>query len=380
MKTLVFVFFDAGGGHRSAATAVSAILQRRPRPWDIALLNLQELLDPLDPFHRLAGVRLQDIYNRMLASGRTLGAGALLPPLHGLLRLYESRVVRQLERHWTKLGPAAVVSFVPHFNRALARSLRPAGTPLVTVLTDLADYPPHFWMEKESQYLVCGSDRAMEQARALGHPAHRTLRASGMILKPQFYDLPPLERGAERRKLGLDPDLPTGLVMFGGFGPPVMKKIAQALQHAPLELQLILICGRNDRLAAELRNLPGRMPMYVEGFTPNISYYMRLADFFVGKTGPGSISEAVAMHLPVVVERNVRTLPQERYNAQWIVENGVGIVLPHFGAIVDAVKTLLEPGALASYRDRCSRIRNRAVFEVADFLEQVATANGNAPA
>jgi 1,2-diacylglycerol 3-beta-galactosyltransferase len=55
-----------------------------------------------------------------------------------------------------------VVSLIPHFNRALRESVDRAGraTPLATVLTDIADYPPHFWLEKQDEYVICGSDKA----------------------------------------------------------------------------------------------------------------------------------------------------------------------------------------------------------------------------
>ena len=65
---------------------------------------------------------------------------------------------------------------------------------------------------------------------------------------------------------------------------------------------------------------------------------MSLADFFIGKPGPGSISEAVAMRLPVIVERNIWTLPQERYNADWVLERKAGLVLPNFRGIRGAVE------------------------------------------
>ena len=85
-----------------------------------------------------------------------------------------------------------VVSFVPHFNRALQESFERAfpGRPFVTVLTDLADYPPHFWIERKPQYFVCGTDKAVAQARAMGHADDRIFRASGMILHPRFYEAP----------------------------------------------------------------------------------------------------------------------------------------------------------------------------------------------
>src|SRR5436305_3363308 len=166
----------------------------------------------------------------------------------------------------------------------------------------------------------------MEKANNLGHWDDSVFRTSGMILNPRFYEPLEIDRAAERRKLGLDPARPVGLVMFGGQGSNAMFDIAGTLD----DIQLICICGKNEKLAARLRALKRSSPMVVEGFTEQVRYYMALADFFIGKPGPGSISEALAMKLPVIVERNAWTLPQERYNAEWVVQNQVGIVLKNF--------------------------------------------------
>jgi 1,2-diacylglycerol 3-beta-galactosyltransferase len=98
---------------------------------------------------------------------------------------------------------------------------------------------------------------------------------------------------------------------------------------------------------------------------------MHLADLFIGKPGPGSISEAVAMGLPMVVESNAWTLPQERYNAEWVSENKVGIVLASFRAIDIAVRALLTGDMLARYRANARALRNRAVFEIPDMLARI---------
>jgi len=155
-------------------------------------------------------------------------------------------------------------------------------------------------------------------------------------------------------------------VMFGGQGSNVMLEIARGL-----DTQLICICGKNEDLAARLRSLRRPSPMFVEGFTKQVPYYMRLADFFIGKPGPGSLSEALAMKLPVIVERNAWTLPQERYNAEWITDKGVGIVLPNFRGIGAAAAELLDPGNYARYRAAAEAQNNRAVFEIPDMLEKI---------
>jgi 1,2-diacylglycerol 3-beta-galactosyltransferase len=224
-------------------------------------------------------------------------------------------------------------------------------------------------MERQEQFVICGSERATAQARALGLRKDQIYKTSGMILHPKFYQPIAVDRSTERQRLGLDPGLPTGLVMFGGHGSSVMVKITRRLGASRLKLQLILVCGHNERLAAELRRIPGRK--YVEGFTTEIPYYMHLADFFIGKPGPGSISEALAMKLPVILECNARTLPQERYNAAWVVEKQVGLVLRSFRHITRTVEALLDPANFARFHSNAAALNNRAVFEIPGMLREI---------
>ncbi len=372
-RKLDLVYFNAGGGHRSAALALQSVISGLGLNWDVHLLNLQEILDGLDIFRKLTGIRLEDIYNLLLAKGWTLGSRQLLPLMHGIIRLYHPAQVKLLAKFWAERRPDMVISVVPNFDRALFQSLEKArpGVPFVTIMTDLADYPPHFWIEKQEQYLICGTNRAVEQARALGHQSSRVFRASGMILRPEFYEEQTSDRAAELQKLGLDPRLPTGLVLFGGQGSNVMLSIAERLGNSALDVQLILICGRNEKLQKRLERLRTRNRILVEGFTKQIPFYMHLSDFFIGKPGPGSVSEAAHMGLPVIVERNAWTLPQERYNAEWIREQGVGIVLNNFRGIAEAIEKLLAGGELQAMKTKLSTMQNRAVFEIPPMLEKI---------
>jgi 1,2-diacylglycerol 3-beta-galactosyltransferase len=123
------------------------------------------------------------------------------------------------------------------------------------------------------------------------------------------------------------------------------------------------------------------MPMLVEGFTRDVPYFMELADFFVGKPGPGSISEALAKQLPVIVQRNAWTMAHERYNTVWLEEQGAGMVVGNFSReIFDAVRNLLADGNYARFRARAAAVRNRAVFEIPDLLERVLASQHASPA
>jgi len=373
VKKIDFIYFDAGGGHRAAAMALKSVIDSQNRqtggePWEVRLVNLQEILDSLDIFRKITGLRLEDVYNQMLVKGWTLGSAQGLKFMHGVIRLYHEPTVRLLTAHWKETQPHLVVSLVPNFNRAMYQSLRSARpeAPYVTILTDFADYPPHFWMEAgQDQYFVCGTQKAVEQARSLGHTDNRIFAASGMILRPRFYEPVNVDHERERERLGLDPSLATGLVLFGGQGSKVMLEISERLP----DTQLIFICGRNAKLAERLKTLPAKAPRFIEGFTQEVPHYMALSDFFIGKPGPGSISEAVAMKLPVIVERNAWTLPQERYNAEWVRERHAGMVVSHFRSIEQSVKELLA--GLDSYRESVARIENRAVFEIPEMLAKI---------
>jgi hypothetical protein len=316
---------------------------------------------------------MEDVYNKLLAKGWTLGSEYLIAPMHAIIRLYHPAQVRMMANFWAKEPPDMVVSVVPNFNRALFQALRRVSpiNPYVTILTDLADYPPHFWMEKQDQYFICGTDRAVEQARSLGHPDNRILRTSGMILRPIFYQPITADRAAGREKLGLHRNKPTGIVLFGGQGSSVMLEIAKRLGNSSLDMQLILICGRNEKLATRIRALNTRIPLHVAGFTQEVPNFMHLSDFMIGKPGPGSISEAIAMKLPVIIEHNAWTLPQERFNTQWVHDRKFGIVVDNFRDIAAAVTQLLQPETYRSMKAAIGEIENRAIFEIPDMLERL---------
>ena len=374
MRKLTIIYHHAGGGHHSAADALKDTLAGQEHPWDVSLLDLQELLDPLDLVRRATGLRIQDTYNLILRRGWTRLTPQLLPLLIGTIRLYHSPIVKALRAYWAQHPADLVLSVIPHFNRAIGDSLRSDSerTPFVTLITDLADYPPHFWIEPESEYIIAGTEHARQQALAMGHPEGHIFRTSGMVLKPKFYEKTTVDRILERQRLGLEPDRPTGIVLFGGHGSHVMVDITRKLDEARSGVQLILICGHNQKLAAELKALQTRKPILVVGFTQSVDYYMALADFFIGKPGPGSISEALQLHLPVIVECNSRTMPQERYNAEWVTENGFGIVVRSFREIAPAVQRLLQSAPFNEFRRKANEYSNRALFEVPIILEKCA--------
>ncbi|MBD6619775.1 UDP-N-acetylglucosamine--LPS N-acetylglucosamine transferase [Komarekiella sp. 'clone 1'] len=376
MKKIDLVFVDAGGGHRSTANALYQVIKKYQPSLEPRLFNLEEteIVESMDIFKSITGILGTDFYNLMLKKGWTRFEALYLTLAKFSIRRQHSTGLRLLEKYWLERRPDLVVSCIPLLNRVLRESLKNTipDKPFVTMITDFADCPPNYWIEPQQQFLVCPTKRAFTQAQSLGHPQDKIFRTSGLVINPRFYE--PIgsdDRQIERQRLGLEPDLPTGFVMFGGQGSEVMIKIAECLQRSHLNIQLIFICGHNQKLASTLCLSQSRLPRFVETFTTQIPYYMHLSDFFIGKPGPGSISEALAMNLPVITECNASTLVQERYNAEWIVNNQVGIVVDNFRHIDKAVAKIIQPENLAYYRGNAALLNNKAVFEVVDIFNGI---------
>src|ERR1700676_3491916 len=143
-RKIHIVFHDAGGGHRNAATSLKSIIEQQNRPWQVELVQFQELTDRLDVLRRLTGIRIQEQYNTLLRNGWTLGATSLLRVLQMTIRIPHPAAVRLLTDYGREHPADLLVSVIPHFNRQLGQSWNAAcpGKPFVRLITDQGVFPP----------------------------------------------------------------------------------------------------------------------------------------------------------------------------------------------------------------------------------------------
>jgi 1,2-diacylglycerol 3-beta-galactosyltransferase len=374
-EVLLFTI-DAGGGHRAAARALAAAAEETGAPFRFRVESFQQTLLPLDVLKRATGVSLEDAYNLILRRQASALMVPLLRVMHAAIRVRRRALVRTLGS-WLRQPPrpAAVVSVFPNFNGILRDAIREAipGTPLVVVLTDLADFPPRFWIEPGLDRVVVGTDEGRDQAVAIGIPPHRVSRVSGMVMHPRFYRAGgPGVRGRVRGELGLREGEFALTLLFGGKGSPEMAPLAERLLGADPAFRVVAICGDNPALFERLAPLDaasgGRLVRL--GFTDRVAELLAASDLLVTKPGPGSLSEAFHQRVPVVVTRNVHTIPQERFNTDFVRDRGLGLVVAHWREIPGAARQLLrDPAELAAIGGRLAGLPpNRAVYEVIDIV------------
>lgn len=187
------------------------------------------------------------VYNWLLASGRA----KWIPAWHALGRvltnLNDTKLTEQFRNDLSKYKFDALISCVPFVNNLIASALatfRPTP-PLITIISDFENSEDHPWMQDHRQHLVCGTEMAVRQAEAFGHPSDRVYGTSGMLVHPSFYQPLKRDKAEEQRSVGLNPEWRTACILFGGYAPVFLPAIVNQLQNMEEPLNIIIMCGKS---------------------------------------------------------------------------------------------------------------------------------------
>jgi 1,2-diacylglycerol 3-beta-galactosyltransferase len=373
MKNIVVLYTEAGGGHKVAALALKDIIQKNP-DYQVILINpFEEMYEKFDIIKKFTGRSSETVYNEFVSAHENSLIRLLLISLLFKFNLifYRKKLIKEIEMNWKKIKFDMVVSVVPFINSLINDSLKNTLplVPFVTLPTDYSECANSIWFTSKEQFLICGTQKLLEQAIQKGHPPDRIFRTSGMIVRPAFYEISDDGRNAQKSRLGLRSDLKTGLVMFGMCGSDLMLQIAKKMNNTGLGIQVIFICGKNKIMKKRIDALPLDYPILTTESVDDVQNYMGVSDFFIGKPGGASISEAAIMKLPIIVELNSLTLLQEKYNASWVAENKIGLCVKNFSNIAQAVKEVLDK--LPDFKENYKQLSNRGIFEIPDILEKI---------
>ncbi len=400
-RTVLFLLSDTGAGHRSAANAIHNAMQLIEQQ----IAASQRSSGDLTASRRAGGhdpnwrALLVDVFaecGRFPLSKSPFIYGPAItysPRLYSQIFRMTNSVSRfnaawRLSQPFIRQGlihllersrPDVIVSVHPLLNHITLQVLRDVGLriPFITVVTDL--FSIHCsWIAPGVTACVVPTEAARRFAIAGGVPARR-VHLLGMPIDPKFSTTPtntPAERKAE---LGFDPALPVVLLVGGGDGAGGLGRAVAALSHERLNAQLAIVTGRNKQLFAELQRNKGqfRMPTHIFGFVNNMPDLMRAADVIVTKAGPGTLSEAMACELPIILTGAVPG--QEEGNVDFVLENEMGVLATTPQRIVTALHSLLDPDnpQLARMRENVRRLsKPRASFDIARLILSHVPAEG----
>jgi 1,2-diacylglycerol 3-beta-galactosyltransferase len=250
-------------------------------------------------------------------------------------------------------------------NHLTARAIKQSGRhiPFIVVITDPVTLHRAWVTHDVDQYIVA-TPEARENALKYGLPDDK-IKVIGMPIDPKFF-LRDKEKQVAREHEHLKPRAFTILLMGGGEGAGKMLEIIEEIDRQKLAVQLIVITGRNKSLETKLKKVSDKFsfPMRVFGFTDQVHELMAESDLIVTKAGPGTIAEAMAMGLPIII---TSWLPgQEEGNVEFVVRENVGRVSQDPDKVVEIIKEMQQPDEFAKYQENIKRVsRPQAAIEIA---------------
>ena len=334
---------DTGGGHRSAALALAAGINKFWKGESIAVRTIKAV----EESHHITE-KLVNIYNWVLRNKQHWmkyvywAMNRFRPETR---EFFHKRCVGYVSSQFEKWCPHIVVSVHPltqhMFGRILKELKLDKQIPLVTVVTD----PCYgFWKgwacDDVSLYMVANDD-ARRQLVDYGISPDK-IKVSGLPLHPKFHEVDEADAQNARRAFGLDPDKFTVFVNAGWVGGGNIPQIFRELVRGELDVQAIFLAGKNEELYKEAQEIArhAKFPVKVIGYSDEIEKLMHSANVMVSKLGGLTTFEALACRLPIIADITTPPMPQEAGTVKLLAGRGAGVLLERSADIVSVVRSL----------------------------------------
>ncbi|KHN37099.1 Putative monogalactosyldiacylglycerol synthase, chloroplastic [Glycine soja] len=328
-KKVLILMSDTGGGHRASAEAIkAAFYQEFGDDYQVFVTDLWADHTPW-PFNQLPRS-----YSFLVKHGplwKMTYYGTAPRVVHqSNFAATGTFIAREVAKGLMKYQPDIIISVHPLMQHVPLRILRSKGLlkkiVFTTVITDLSTCHPT-WFHKLVTRCYCPTTDVAQRALKAGLQQSQ-IKIFGLPVRPSFVK-PVRPKDELRRELGMDEDLPAVLLMGGGEGMGPIEATARALGDslydenigAPVG-QILVICGRNKKLANKLSSISWKVPVQVKGFVTKMEECMGACDCIITKAGPGTIAEAQIRGLPIIL--NDYIAGQEAGNVPYVVENGCG--------------------------------------------------------
>jgi 1,2-diacylglycerol 3-beta-galactosyltransferase len=328
---IVFYFSDTGGGHRSAAEAIIEALEL-----EYADLFTVEMVDFFKDYASGLFRQVPKLYPEMVKARGLWEASFYATDGRARVRMIMATLwpgARNASRKLVRDHPAdLIVAVHPIANAFALRALGSNRPPFYTVATDLVTTHA-LWFDARSDHIFVPTEAARERALACDMPEEK-IEVVGLPVADR-YCRPMGKKRALRKKLGWPLDKPIVLLAGGGDGMGPLARTVRAIDESGLDLGIVTICGRNEKLKAHLESESWENPTFIYGFRHDMPNIMRAADIIVTKAGPGTIAEALNANLPIIL---ISKLPgQEDGNVTYVLETATGVWAPKPQLVVRAL-------------------------------------------
>jgi processive 1,2-diacylglycerol beta-glucosyltransferase len=310
----------AGGGHLQAAAALEEAWTNVHPSDEVKRVDLLDLVAKLQRKVYAEG------YVKLIAHAPELyelffnktDNPRRLRELATFRRRFAEHTNRKFVRLLQQFAPDVVLCthFLPLEVLGALKGKRGAHHPFVVCV--VTDFEAHaLWMEPAVDLYCVAAEETKARLVARKVDSGR-VAVTGIPIAARFSQ--PIDAAGVRRSRGLRDDLPTVLVLGGGFGMGPMAEILESLDSIEREFQTVVVAGRNVALRRELAAQDRRHPTHVLGFVSNMHEIMSVADMMITKPGGLTTAEALALGKPMFI---LNPIPgQETANSDFLLERG----------------------------------------------------------
>ncbi|MBT2281623.1 1,2-diacylglycerol 3-glucosyltransferase, partial [Priestia megaterium] len=277
-----------------------------------------------------------------------------------------------------KFRPSIVISTFP-FAAGIMSHLKKHHLTSVPTLTIITDYTVHsIWIYPYTDQYIVGSDIVRNGLVECG-VKEECIKVTGIPIHPKFSKH--YKKEELKLKYGLKHNLPTVLIMGGGYGLiGSHNKILTSLEECPFELQVIIICGHNKRIKKSLENsLPySKHRIIAMGFVDCIDELMAICDGMITKAGGITISEGLALNIPILLYKPLGG--QEKDNTKFLVDSNIGILIEGVHDLSNKIIGLLKQRYEYQLKQEDLSIINRqknSAFHAVNIIHSLVLSNNH---
>lgn len=374
MKRLRILVFSAGfgNGHFRAAEAVIEGIRIKEPSAEIIHLDFGDFVS------KRFNIIAKNLYIEMIKYtpklwGKFYYKTAKFQPNSRIQRFLKQLGRSDFLNYILAFAPDLIVCTYPTVSSILAQ-LRLEQILLVPIITVITDYTVHsHWVHPGVDHYMVACEEVKKSLVSLGIKT-QCIRVTGIPVSPKFEVK--MDRGHIISKLGLNPDLPTFLIMGGAYGSlKSAKRICKTLADSLVPVQSIIVCGRNNKLYHSLGGVIEQSinPMVRLGYVHNVEELMSVSSLIITKAGGLTVSEALTKHLPLVIYKPIPG--QEEANAHFVQRMGAG----HVAGTEEELQYFLSrflsnPEDLEKLREKAAvALPDHSTERVVEYMLQIST-------
>lgn len=367
MKKILILYAEAGHGHMASAKAIAESLEEKSPAVEVKVVNVLDFADP--------------VYRKVFVDGYHYVSEKRPSFWKMLYKTFNNKNSQRLPTLVSRMSvEKKFINFVKDFNPDFIVSTHPLPMLLVSDSKDkhliditsslvVTDFGCHrFWVNKEVNYYFVATDKVKDCLAGYDVSPEKVL-ITGIPIALKFskkFDKPEI-----LEKLGFDKNKKTLLIVGGQFNYQDIKKVVLGLKEKnPNQVQFIIVAGRHKELERALTNdgLKDEPDVKTFGFIDNMEELMAASDLIFSKAGGLTVSESVAMKLPLVLHKVIPG--QEEDNARYLVEQEAAIKVSGVKSIIKEVSELLADEKRLTEMKKAAEFvgRSNAAREVASFI------------